>query len=59
MDEVSGNWKYTDPDWTEFENVIAGRGLMNKERLEARKKAHKEGEWVRLAAQAFAQKNLG
>jgi ring-1,2-phenylacetyl-CoA epoxidase subunit PaaA len=59
LDEVSGNWKYTDPDWTEFENVIAGRGLMNKERLEARKKAHKEGEWVRLAAQAFAQKNLG
>ena len=56
-DEVSSNWKYTDPDWTEFENVIAGRGLMNKERLETRKKAHKEGEWVRLAAQAFAKKN--
>ncbi len=44
-------------DWTEFWNVIAGNGPCNKERLEARKKAHAEGAWVREAALAYAKKN--
>ena len=57
FDEKSGNWKYSDPDWTEFDNVISGRGPMNKERLEARMKAHKDGEWVRMAAKVYAEKN--
>jgi ring-1,2-phenylacetyl-CoA epoxidase subunit PaaA len=43
-------------DWAEFWNVIAGNGPCNKERLEARIKAHDEGAWVREAAMAYAKK---
>jgi ring-1,2-phenylacetyl-CoA epoxidase subunit PaaA len=43
-------------DWTEFKNVINGNGPCNKERMEARIKAHEEGAWVRAAAIAHAQK---
>jgi ring-1,2-phenylacetyl-CoA epoxidase subunit PaaA len=43
-------------NWDEFWNVIAGNGPCNKERLEARKKAHAEGAWVREAASAYAKK---
>jgi ring-1,2-phenylacetyl-CoA epoxidase subunit PaaA len=43
-------------DWTEFNNVVAGNGPCNKERLVARNKAHNEGAWVREAAMAYAAK---
>ena len=43
-------------DWEEFWNVVNGNGPCNKERLEARKKAHADGEWVREAAMAHAEK---
>ncbi len=43
-------------DWTEFNNVVAGNGPCNKERLVARNKAHDNGAWVREAALAYAQK---
>jgi ring-1,2-phenylacetyl-CoA epoxidase subunit PaaA len=36
--------------------VINGNGPCNKERLEARKKAHEDGKWVREAALAYAEK---
>jgi len=43
-------------DWDEFWNVIKGNGPCNKERLEARVKAHEDGAWVREAALAYADK---
>ena len=43
-------------DWSEFWNVVKGNGPCNKQRLEARKKAWNDGEWVREAAQAHADK---
>src|SRR6188474_1183183 len=43
-------------NWDEFWNVVKGNGPCNKERLEARRKAWEEGEWVREAAAAFAEK---
>ncbi len=43
-------------NWEEFYQVIAGNGACNKDRLAARKKAHEEGEWVREAAMAYAEK---
>lgn len=43
-------------DWEEFRNVIKGNGPCNKERLEARVKAHEDGAWVRAAAMAHAEK---
>jgi ring-1,2-phenylacetyl-CoA epoxidase subunit PaaA len=43
-------------DWEEFYNVIKGNGKCNKQRLIDRNKAHDEGEWVREAANAYANK---
>ena len=43
-------------DWDEFWKVVKGHGPCNKERLDARVKAHEEGRWVREAATAYASK---
>jgi ring-1,2-phenylacetyl-CoA epoxidase subunit PaaA len=43
-------------DWKEFWEVVKGNGPCNRERLEARRKAHEEGQWVREAALAWAAK---
>ncbi len=43
-------------NWIEFWEVVNGNGPCNKERIDARKKAHDEGDWVRQAANAFAEK---
>lgn len=43
-------------NWDEFWNVVNGNGQCNKERLAARIEAHKNGEWVREAALAHAEK---
>ena len=43
-------------NWEEFWNVVKGNGPCNKERLAARVKAHEEGQWVREAAWAYAEK---
>jgi ring-1,2-phenylacetyl-CoA epoxidase subunit PaaA len=55
-DEASGDWKFGAIDWTEFFEVVAGNGPCNRERLEARNKAHDDGAWVRAAANAYAHK---
>jgi ring-1,2-phenylacetyl-CoA epoxidase subunit PaaA len=54
--EAKQGYDFGEPDWKEFKNVISGNGHCNKERLEARVKAHEEGRWVREAAMAFAEK---
>lgn len=54
--EEKKGYDFSQPDWAEFKNVISGNGPCNKERLAARNKAHKDGAWVREAAQAFAKK---
>jgi ring-1,2-phenylacetyl-CoA epoxidase subunit PaaA len=43
-------------NWDEFWNVVNGNGPCNKERLSARIKAHENGEWVREATLAYAEK---
>lgn len=53
---ATGHYDFGAIDWTEFHNVISGHGPCNRERLEARKKAHDEGAWVREAARAHAAK---
>jgi ring-1,2-phenylacetyl-CoA epoxidase subunit PaaA len=52
----AGNWVYSAIDWNEFNQVLAGNGPCNRDRLAARRKAHDEGAWVREAAQAYADK---
>lgn len=49
-------YEYSEIHWDEFFNVIKGNGIMNKERVVARKDAHDEGAWVREAAEAYAKK---
>ncbi len=51
-DEQKGHFRFTPPDWNELKRVVNGDGPMNKERLEARRKAHEEGRWVREALAA-------
>jgi ring-1,2-phenylacetyl-CoA epoxidase subunit PaaA len=43
-------------DWNEFWNVVNGNGPCNRERLAARVKAWDDGQWVRDAALAYANK---
>ena len=54
--EERGHYDYGEPDWEEFFNVIKGNGPCNKLRVENRRAAHEEGEWVRQAAMAYAEK---
>jgi len=54
--ENKQGYDFSAPDWEEFKNVVKGNGICNKERLEARNKAHNEGSWVREAAAAYAKK---
>jgi ring-1,2-phenylacetyl-CoA epoxidase subunit PaaA len=51
-----GHYDFGEIDWNEFWNVVKGNGPCNRERLEARRKAHEEGRWVREAAVAHAAK---
>ena len=56
--EKTNHYDFGDIDWEEFWNVVNGKGLCNKERIEHHKKAHDEGEWVREAAVAYTEKKL-
>ncbi len=56
FDEETGHYTFGEIDWQEFIEVIAGNGPCNKQRMEKRRKAHSEGEWVRDAAQEYASK---
>ena len=56
FDEASGNWVHGVIDWDEFWTVVKGNGPLNKERLEARQKAHDDGLWVREALEAYGEK---
>ena len=54
--EKTGHYDFGEINWEEFYEVLKGNGPCNYERLEARKKAHAEGAWVREAAAAYANK---
>jgi ring-1,2-phenylacetyl-CoA epoxidase subunit PaaA len=54
--ETKEHFDFGEINWDEFWNVVKGNGPCNKQRLEARKKAHDEGESVRKAAAAHASK---
>ncbi|GLO71692.1 phenylacetate-CoA oxygenase subunit PaaA [Phaeobacter inhibens] len=54
--EERGHYDYTDPDWSEFFEVIKGNGPCNVDRLAARNKAWDDGEWVRDGLLAHAKK---
>ena len=56
-DAERGHYNFGELDWSEFTEVLAGRGQANAVRLANRRRAHEEGEWVREAARAYADAN--
>ena len=51
-----GSYDFGEIDWDEFWSVVNGNGPCNEQRLNHHIKAHEEGEWVRKAAKAYAEK---
>ena len=54
--DATGHYEFGEIDWSEFKQVLKGNGPCNRERLEAKRNAHREGRWVMEAAQAHAAK---
>ena len=54
--EETGHYDFSDPDWSEFFDVIKGNGPCNVDRLKDRVAAWDDGEWVRDGLMAHAQK---
>jgi len=54
--EQTRHYDFGKINWDEFNAVIAGNGPCNHERMEARRKADSEGQWVREAAREYARK---
>jgi ring-1,2-phenylacetyl-CoA epoxidase subunit PaaA len=49
-----GHYDFGDIDWAEFQQILAGNGPCNAQRIANRKAAHEGGAWVREAAAAHA-----
>ncbi|MBK7477019.1 MAG: 1,2-phenylacetyl-CoA epoxidase subunit A [Haliscomenobacter sp.] len=54
--EERGHYDFGPINWAEFWDVVKGNGPCNRDRIRARRKAHEEGQWVRDAAMAYAEK---
>ena len=56
FNEETGHYEFGGINWDEFWEVVKGNGPCNKDRVDARRKAKEDGEWVREAATAYAAK---
>ncbi len=54
--EERGHYDYSEPDWSEFMDVLKGNGPCNVDRLADRNKAWDDGKWVRDGLLAHARK---
>ncbi|HNU47283.1 MAG TPA: 1,2-phenylacetyl-CoA epoxidase subunit A [Bacteroidia bacterium] len=54
--EKTRHYEWGEINWDEFYAVIGGNGPCNRLRMKQRNDAHKNGQWVREAAIAFAEK---
>ncbi|WP_171176968.1 1,2-phenylacetyl-CoA epoxidase subunit PaaA [Ruegeria sp. HKCCD8929] len=54
--EQRGHYDFSEPDWSEFFDVIKGNGPCNVDRLADRNKAWDDGKWVRDGLLAHAEK---
>ncbi|MGP8217379.1 MAG: 1,2-phenylacetyl-CoA epoxidase subunit PaaA [Bacteroidia bacterium] len=52
------HYDFGEINWDEFNAVISGHGPCNRERMNARLQAHEDGQWVRDAATAYANKKV-
>ena len=55
--EEKQGWDFSEPDWSEFYEVLKGNGPCNTDRMEARQKAWRDGEWFREGLMAHARKS--
>jgi ring-1,2-phenylacetyl-CoA epoxidase subunit PaaA len=55
--EERGHYDFGPIDWEEFARVVKGGGLCNDARLEARRTANDEGQWVKDALMSYAEKH--
>ncbi|MBL4891004.1 MAG: 1,2-phenylacetyl-CoA epoxidase subunit A [Rhizobiaceae bacterium] len=56
FNEETGHYEFSQPDWSEFSDVLRGNGPCNTDRLKARNKAWDDGAWVRDGLLAHAAK---
>ncbi len=49
LDEATGVWRYTEPDWNELRTVVTNHGPMSEARLDFRRVTRSESAWVRSA----------
>ncbi|MBR9841733.1 MAG: 1,2-phenylacetyl-CoA epoxidase subunit A [Rhodobacteraceae bacterium] len=54
--EERGHYDFSDPDWSEFFDVIKGNGPCNVDRMKDRVTAWEDGAWVRDGLLAHAEK---
>ena len=59
LNDGKGGYRHGEIDWDEFWRVVKGDGVMNRDRIAARRKAWEEGAWVREAALAHGAKREG
>ena len=55
--EERGHYDFSEPDWSEFFDVLKGNGPCSVDRIETRKKAWDDGAWFRDAMIAHAEKH--
>lgn len=56
LNEETGHYEFSEPDWDEFFQVLNGNGPCNAERIAARNKAWDDGAWVREGMMEHARK---
>ncbi len=56
FNEETGHYEHGPINWDEFWEVVKGNGPCNEDRINTRRSAKENGEWVRAAANAFAEK---
>ncbi len=49
LNETTGHWGFSQPDWNEFYRVVKGNGPLNKQRVGLRRFSYEQGQWVRRA----------
>jgi ring-1,2-phenylacetyl-CoA epoxidase subunit PaaA len=54
--ESRGHYDFGEIDWEEFNRVVAGDGMCNRDRVAHHRRAHEDGEWVRAALVAHEAK---
>ena len=56
LNSETGSYDFTDPDWSEFFEVLKGNGPCNVDRMAARQKAWDDGAWIRDGLMEHARK---